>query len=309
MQHIALATWLACSGLAALVPAVASAAEPELRSSPVVIPGAEQFDLRSKSGLDYRIFVAAPPGAPPDGGFPVIYLTDANGNFPVVLAAVRRQSLGEAAALVVGIGYPSDDRREQSERRWFDLTPAASAAWLRSLPSGGPAIGKTGGIDDFLRFIEEELKPRIESRYSVDRRRQTLLGHSFGGLFVLHVLFSQPECFQTYLASSPSIWWNDASILAEQRAFVERVAERGIAARLLVTVGEWEETPGPGVPSERAQMLRERRMVTRARTLAESLQSATIHGLTVAHRVFDEEDHGSVFLPAASRGVRFALAP
>lgn len=154
--------------------------------------------------------------------------------------------------MVVGIGYPSDDTKTFGERRTFDLTPAASAEWLKTLPKG-PATGKSGGNDEFLTFIETELKPLIEKKYAIDRKRQTLFGHSFGGLFVLHALFAKLESFQTYLASSPSIWWNDRSVLAEEKAFVAKYAGKEVNARLFVTVGEWEQKPGPKVTGGHAQ--------------------------------------------------------
>jgi hypothetical protein len=207
---------------------------------------------------------------------------------------------------VVGIGYPTDDAKVHGERRSFDLTPPTSPDWLKSLPKG-PAIGKTGGNDEFLAFIEGELKPLVEKKYAVDRKRQTLFGHSFGGLFVLHTLFTKPEAFQTYLASSPSIWWNDRSVLGEEKAFAEKYACKELNARLLVTVGEWEQKAGPKVPKERAELLRDRRMVGNAKELADRLAKSPVKGLTVAFREFPEEDHGSVVLPAVSRGIRFAL--
>lgn len=275
--------------------------------SPVVLPGAEQFDLTAKSGLVYRIYLAVPAGKAPERGFPVIYLTDANGNFPILLSAVRRQTMGEAQAVVVGIGYPTEDRREQSERRSFDLTPAASEEWLKTLPPGGPPLGKSGGNDQFLEFLQSELKPVIEQKAPIDRSRQALFGHSFGGLFVLHVLFNRADSFQTYLASSPSVWWNGRSVLSEEQAFTKLFADKPLTARLLITVGEWEEAAGPGVPETRAVMLKQRQMVTSARGLADRLTRAGIDGFQVAIRVFDEEDHGSVVLPSASQAARFAL--
>src|SRR5262245_58787703 len=97
-------------------------------SEPVVLPDAEQFDLTAQSGDAYRIFVAAPSQPSPEAGWPVIYLSDGNSNFPLLVAAARRQSMGDQlSTVIVGIGYPADDRRTHSMRRTKDLTPAASA--------------------------------------------------------------------------------------------------------------------------------------------------------------------------------------
>lgn len=283
---------------------MALADEPAPAGRPVTVPRAEQFDLRSKSGREYRIFVAGPAGEIPDPGAPVIYLSDGNANFPILLEAARRQAREAPQVVVVGIGYPTEDGAVHRERRAYDLTPASSAP--ASGPGGGPPL-VGGGNDEFLGFIEEELKPEIGRRYKIDRRRQGLFGHSFGGLFVLHVLFSKPEAFQVYLASSPSIWWNDGSILAEERAFAEKYADKEVDARVLISIGEWEQRPRPDVPKERAELLKNHRMVGNAKELAGRLTASKINGLAAEFREFPEEEHGSVVLPAASRGARFML--
>ena len=266
---------------------------------PVTIPDTEQWDVRSNDGLDYRVFVSGPAGKAPPGGWPVIYLTDGNVNFLILHAAVRR--LGPA--VVVGVGYPEKETTTHHERRAFDLTSAQSDAVRKRFPPGG-LVKKTGGNDRFLAFLEDEVKPRVERRFPIDKTRQALFGHSLGGSFALHVLFTKPAAFQTYVASSPSLWWNDNDIRKEEDAFVSKHAA-GVQARLLVTVGGWEEQPGPGVAPEVAAVLRDHKMVTRAKEMVDRLK--TVKGLTVAYREFAEEDHASVLLPAAGRGVRFAL--
>jgi predicted alpha/beta superfamily hydrolase len=71
--------------------------------------------------------------------------------------------------------------------------------------------GATGGNDAFLSFIIDELKPAIAKATQVDPGRQALFGHSLGGLFVLHALFSRSDAFDTFIAGSPSIWWGKKS--------------------------------------------------------------------------------------------------
>jgi cytochrome c peroxidase/predicted alpha/beta superfamily hydrolase/Ca2+-binding EF-hand superfamily protein len=306
MVCIAYATgWKAQAAFGSAPPAGARPA-PVAAGGPVVIPHAEQFDIRAKSGADYRIFVAGPTGPAPPSGFPIIYFTDGNANFPVVLAAVRKQSREATPAIVVGIGYPGDDASLQRDLRAFDLTPPTSADWMKAEAKGMESF-RTGGNGRFLEFIETELKPVIEGRYKVDRSRQTLFGHSFGGLFVLNVLFSRPEAFQTYVAASPSLWWNAGSILADAERFLKTHAAGEIAARVMVCVGEWDEKAPPGESKERTRMLLPRRKPGAAKDLVTRLNAARIRGLIAEFREFAEEDHGSAVLPAASRGVRFAL--
>src|SRR3546814_15077313 len=73
--------------------------------------------------------------------------------------------------------------------------------------------------------------PAIEKRYAVDSRRQALYGHSLGGLFALHMLYSHPGAFRTIIAASPSIWWDNQAILSEERAFKARIEKDGKLVR------------------------------------------------------------------------------
>lgn len=274
---------------------------------PVTLPRARQFDLRSSSGRVYRIFVAAPrdQAEAPAAGWPVVYLTDGNSNFPVLLAAARQRASDDPRAVVVGIGYPEADKAVHIGRRYVDLAPPSSDA-----PTPAPPADPRGppGNDQFLGFLVDELKPLIERTYRTDPGRQALFGHSLGGLFVLHVLFTRPGAFQTYVAVSPSVWWADGGVLAEEEAFTREHAGKEIHARLLIAVGEWEQRPRSDVPpAKQAQVAKRGRMVVSARELADRLSRSPVKGLGVTFRAFAEEDHGTVVLPAAGRGMRFAL--
>ena len=68
-----------------------------------------------------------------------------------------------------------------------------------------------------------QLKPFVAERYPIDRTGQIIWGHSLGGLIVLRALFRNPDSFSTFVLSSPSIWWNDREILADEEAFSKRV--------------------------------------------------------------------------------------
>ncbi|TWT43557.1 Ferri-bacillibactin esterase BesA [Thalassoglobus neptunius] len=171
----------------------------------VGIPDTAQFDMRSVDGKSYRIFVAQPSGERPKQGWPVVYHTDGNSSFPIVVAVVEGQSRNHRPAVVVGIGYTESNPVLRRARRTFDLTPPADQEWLRTKAKPF-SDAKTGGCQKFFDFIQHELKPEIERRFEIDTNRQTLFGHSFGGLFTLHMFLTNPESFQTFIASSPSLW-------------------------------------------------------------------------------------------------------
>ena len=70
----------------------------------------------------------------------------------------------------------------------------------------------TGESEKFIKFIGDELQPFIEKEYTTDSIK-TLIGQSLGGLLATEILFKQPELFDNYIIVSPSIWWDDESLM------------------------------------------------------------------------------------------------
>jgi len=284
-------------------------------------------DLSSAEGLSYRIIVAPPAGPAPKAGYPVIYIMDGNAWAPMAAEVVRTNlDFGLRSkvepAVVVGIGYPIDGGFDM-KRRLHDLTTRSD------LPRPVSKVIPTdsGGYEAMVRFIEERVKPDIEKRFPIDRTRQTLAGHSLGGLFTLRTLMNHPDWFQTYLAFSPSIWWHDAALVKEALALSLSPAQR--AARVYIGVGELEEYKTQDYVAEMEANLRdalakdpkalgdesieayianahnrENHMVDNARDMARIL---TDKGLKVRYDQFPEEDHFSVLPSQIGRAIPFAL--
>ncbi len=248
--------------------------------SPVMVRGAIQFDLASEiTGRTHRVFVYEPPAAAPATGYPVVVALDGNLTFPLLATMDGAFGLrGGAAALVVGVGYPTDDPVEIFSLRAGDLTAPGSR--------------------DFYRFLAEELRPAIESAFHVDPDDQTLYGHSVGGLFVLDVLFNHPDAFRAFVASSPSIWWDERSVLAAEPAFAAKIQARESEPRVLITVGSQEKEPPQA------------RMVDNARDLADRLSrlsGGSDYG--VQFHAFEGEDHLTALPASIGRTLAFALSP
>jgi ferri-bacillibactin esterase len=266
-----------------------------IEQRPFYVSGAFQFDTVSQRGNSYRIFVYEPAGATPKEGFPVLYLLDGNATFTTAVAAIAMQSrrpdvTGVPASVVVGIGYPTDAPLDL-ERRRVDYTP----------PSDAEPKVECGGADYFSDFIEAELKPLIEAIVPVDRQRQALFGHSFGGLFSLWSLFTRPGSFQSYIAASPSIWWGNRAILAHEAVFIKQATQSVKPLRLLMTVGSLEGVPRMFAPADYDST-----MVEDAAALASRLRSDAAHRLNVTFAELADETHTSVIPTSLSRSVRFA---
>ncbi len=316
------AVWLAQGALAdpASAPAKAAAtASPDARAhTPVTLFGASQFDLPSKiSARTYRIFVYKPLTPAPPSGYPVIFVTDGNGMFPLAAGQMALMGLAGKGALVVGIGYPTDDYMKPMMLRYRDLTPVTEDKSLFPTQPPLAAADQGGASELFYRFITEELRPAVSAAYPIDAHQESLYGHSLGGLFVLGVMFNHPESFHNYIASSPSIWWDNKSVLRDERSFLAKTKGAKHPIRVLICVGAKEQDPyayvPPGTPmtlSEVNKKIAEARMVDNARDLAQRLkQAGPKSGVVVRFQDFSAEDHLSVVPASISRALGFALEP
>jgi predicted alpha/beta superfamily hydrolase len=70
----------------------------------------------------------------------------------------------------------------------------------------------SGGGDKFISFIKDELMPYIDKTYPTNGTN-SLYGHSYGGLFVVYTMLTEPQLFQTYYATDPSLWWNSDFVI------------------------------------------------------------------------------------------------
>lgn len=190
----------------------------------------------------YRVRIATPKAAPPAAGHPVVYLLDGNAAL-MELDERLLDSLtthGDAPVLV----FIADDSalRIDAVGRSLDYTPARYSDGRVETDPLDPQR-RTGGAAAFAQLIATAIRPQVEARVAVDRQRQTLWGHSYGGLFVLQVLLTQPQLFQHYVAVDPSLWWGDGFVVQQAQRVVDHARE-GLAStqpsrrRLTLMAGE-----------------------------------------------------------------------
>lgn len=255
----------------------AAAAEPV--SAPYTMPETETWDMISADGQVFRIFVSRPSAPAPAGGYPILYVLDGNAMFAGFAEARRIHGFGSGGIdkmIVVGVGHPGEQIYDA--RRMFDFTATIETPALKQ----AFAQYQSGGRDRFAKFLLDELRPAIEKRYTVSPLQQSLYGHSLGGLFALHVLYSRPGAFRTIIATSPSIWWDNQSILAEEAAFrarIEKTPDIGKASNLLLMAGERED---------------EGNIAGDTKALAERMAALSGYGLRSDFILLDGETHISV---------------
>ncbi len=278
---------------------------------PATLPGAVRFDLGGgEDRAPRRITLYVPPGDAPAAGWPVLILLDGNAVIGTAIDIERVQAtypggsgIGSRFA-IVAIGSSTEDAYDAVGRSW-DYTPPPGRTYPAYKP-GGPPL-RTGGAAAFLNFVTKELGPEIERRCPVDRSRQALFGHSFGGLFVLYALAHASEAFSHWIAVSPSIYWEDAALLSSIDAFEARPPT---CARVLLMAGAYEAELAPfqkALPDreQRLARLREAGTAERARAMAERLGRHP--GVTTRFWLIPGRTHMSVLPEALNEAVAFAF--
>ncbi|PSH68212.1 esterase [Phyllobacterium brassicacearum] len=211
-------------------------------SNPALIGNTTFHDVESsQNGQIYRVFIYRPIGDAPAGGWPVLYMTDGNAVIGTAVDVMRAQAsypggTNVEPGIIVTIGYPLDAAYDPLRRSW-DLGPPPGQTYPPFFENS-PVV-KTGGAEEFLSFVEDQIKPMVEAILPIDRSRQALFGHSFGGLFVLYSLFTRPSAFTTWIAASPSIYWESKSIEQFYPRFAASSAVRE-GAELFLSCGEYE---------------------------------------------------------------------
>src|SRR5690606_37465006 len=137
--------------------------------------------------------------------YPVIYLLDgsADEDFIHIVGLVQFNSfewVNQVPKSIV-VGIATVDRRR-------DFTFPTTVTEDKS------ANPTSGHSNRFISFIEKELQPYIQEKYKTSSSK-TIIGQSLGGLLATEILFKKPELFNKYIIVSPSLLWDNWSLLLE----------------------------------------------------------------------------------------------
>ena len=208
--------------------------------------------------------------------YPVLYLLDGDGHFHSATGVVQFMSGGingnvQIPELIV-VAIPNTNRTR-------DLTPSHTTVGFDGEEAGFQT--DSGGGDAFLKFVRDELFPKIDSDYRTTSHR-TLVGHSFGGLLALHALLAAPDMFQAYIAIDPSLWWDDKLLVRQAEKIGADNHERRGSVYISLANNSDVVTGEPSV------------MEAAGREFGRTLAGAEHSGIRSTLQYFEAEDHGSV---------------
>ncbi len=140
--------------------------------------------------------------------YPVMYLLDGTYHFHHVTGIVDFLTREGRMSDMIVVAIVNTDRTR-------DFSPTKDNS------NRGTRFETAGGADNFLKFFEQELIPYVSEQYRVKGYR-ILVGHSFGGLFTVNALLTEPEMFDAYVAISPTFWWDDNYLARKARPFFKK---------------------------------------------------------------------------------------
>ena len=149
-----------------------------------------------------------------------------------------------------------------------------------------------------------EVFPLIARHYRADMKRTIYAGHSFGGLFGLHVLFTEPSMFEKYIIGSPSLWFDRRVAFATERNYAKSHSD--LHAKVFMAVASYETlnfSANNGRYNKSVDMVRD------LQALEHVLESRRYRSLEVQTIIIDDEDHLTVFPAMITRGLKWALPP
>ncbi len=147
---------------------------------------------------------------------PVVYFQDGQNIFDPLTAFLgnawhagqRAVELIDARAIrppiMVGVYNTGFNRMNE-----YAPTPAEFSGW------DGEPCQSQGGAKRYARFFANELKPYIDEHYLTlaGPRHNAVVGSSMGGLVSLYFALWHPQAFGHVAALSPSVWWDDRTVI------------------------------------------------------------------------------------------------
>lgn len=203
--------------------------------------------------------------------YPVLYLLDGEVHFDYISGVLKFLADNDRMPQMIVVGITNTNRIR-------DYSPTASENFPGS-----------GGADNFLKFLEEELFPFIEKNYRTSPYR-TLVGHSLCGLFSLYTLITKPETFNSYIAISPYVVFADNYIMDLS---VDNLPKSGSLKKYFYyTIGGLE----PGY------------LITAVSSLNDIFNEFAPGDFNHEYKLMEGEDHSSCILLSVYDGLKFIFS-
>lgn len=245
----------------------------------------EIHEIQSKNLNEKRVLnIYLPEGYNPNDTvrYPVIYLLDgsADEDFIHIVGLVQFNSFEwintVPKSIVVGI--------ENVDRRRDFTFPTTIESDKKKFPTSGHS-------DKFIDFLSDELQPYIENQFKTSSSK-TIIGQSLGGLLATEILLKHPALFNTYIIVSPSLWWDNGSLIDQNSTIMDESFDHLTA--IYLAVGKEGLTPS-AIP---------RVMEVDVNLFAEKIMISNSKSVKVIFDYLPEENHGTILHQAVFNAFR-----
>lgn len=242
-------------------------------------------ELESKILSEKRILnIYLPEGYTPNDTikYPVVYLLDgsANEDFIHVVGLYQFNNFSwiDRVPKSIIVGIANLDRRQ-------DFTyPTTIMEDKSHYPTSGHSA-------QFITFIEKELQPFIQKKYKTTAAK-TIIGQSLGGLLATEILLRKPNLFTQYIIISPSLWWDNGSLLQLN----SEILKAEFKQKLDIYIGVGKEGLAPSsIPHV---------MEVDANLLVEKLKNSAASNIKVYFDYLPQEDHATITHQAIFNALR-----
>jgi len=201
--------------------------------------------------------------------YPVLIALDGNVHFKSITGMVDYMSDDGKIPEMIIVGIQNVDRRR-------DYTPDKVVTVREN---------NSGGGEDFLGFLEDELIPELDQKYRTEPYR-ILFGHSLGGLLATHAYMKEETLFNAFIAVDPSFGTWDEETMDKK---LDAVTEQSFKRFIYIATANWGK-----------RNIRNRDRHVR---LYEALNSKCEGEFPAKLEYFEDENHGSVPPIAFYRGI------
>ena len=229
--------------------------------------------------------------------YPVVYLLDAEEHFRLFTWMIKQVDGADGKRLfpdmiVVGI---------LNSKRARDLTPTHSV--MDEEGRNEDAFSLSGEGEKFIGFIEKELIPHIDSNYPVAAKR-ILIGHSLAGLTTINILLNHTEIFDGYVASDPSMWWDNKMMLTRAGEALKEQRFEGRSLYVSIANTMSADMYMEQVRNDRSPKTNHIRSILE---LIDILENNPGNGLRFDYKYYNEHDHNAVPDITMYDGLRFLM--
>ena len=228
--------------------------------------------------------------------YPVVYVLDAEANFNTTVEILKQLNKSTSniifsQSIVVGIGNIWERDRD------YTPTHVIPSPFVDSM-----AAKKSGGGEKFILFMEKELIPYINSKYSASSSR-ILIGHSLGGLTAMNIMLNHTKLFTGYAAIDPSMWWDDQKLLKQSKTILSAGKFENVS--LFLAIANTQNKEMNDVSEIKKDTSKKTILIRPTAALADHLDANTQNKLRFYWKYYKDQHHMSVYPLATSDALEF----